>query len=266
MVSSPKSPASQSKIPPESRQLSDEELIKRFLADGPPPDTSGLGGPGLPRIMGPLHNNSPQVNPADAANYRDGAKAGGFIIPGLANEFVDGKEGFTCVICGEIPNYVEWLPNRGGYAGRYAVDALPKDLEYQTVARGGREQRAMVRRSSGNVLEFSLELFLVVDALPFIWSCNNASRLRFAREWSVKYRFLRDPVSGGRLPSYAHQYRIRSYPVSNSFGSWFSPTAEDLGLLRDEQTYLVAKSLGAFVREGGNLLDTAAPALALPAA
>jgi hypothetical protein len=124
----------------------------------------------------------------------------------------------------------------------------------------------MVRRGSGNVLEFSIELLLVVDTLPFIWSCNNASRLRFAREWSVKYRFLRDPVSGGRLPSYAHQYRIRSYPVSNSFGSWFSPTAEDLGLLRDEQTYLMAKNLAGFAREGGNLLGMAAPALALPAA
>jgi hypothetical protein len=250
--------------PPAPRQLSDDELIKRYLEDGPPPDTAGLNGPNFARVIGPLHNNSPQCNPADP-NYRDGCRAGAYILPGLANEVVDGKEGFVAVVCGETPNYVEWGPNRGGFITRYAVDALPKDLTFQTVPGGARERKVLTRHN-GNTIEFSLELFLVIDGLPFIWSCNNASRLRFAREWSIRYRFLRDPVSGGRLPSYAHQFRIRSYPVSNSFGSWFSPAAEDVGLLRDEQCYLTAKSLAGFVREGGNLLDTAAPALALPAA
>jgi hypothetical protein len=184
-----------------------------------------------------LQSNSPQVDRC-GADYLDGAEPGDFLLRGAVEPIRSGSAGFVAVPCGIRSCFMEWLPNRQGYAGRHDQEPGDVEVDYD----GSRPIR--IRSSNRNIIEETKELFLLIEEQPYLMPCTS-TKIPFVKALNAYCGQFHHP-KGGVLPSFAKRYLIRTVSTSNQKGHWFKPRFTDHGWV-SEQEYAEAKALNAIV-------------------
>jgi hypothetical protein len=189
---------------------------------------------------------SPQCDP-NMAEYIAGAQSGDFVITELHKLF-KGAVGLGVLHCGQIRTKSEFLPERQGFVARWLTD--PSDIE--TRIEDGKRWPVQVRKSNGNLLIETIELYLLAEGIPCVMFCS-ATKVRFARQWMAwlaQPQFI-NPRTGRPMPSYARRYRLYSASDSNARGRWAAPKFEDLGWVDPKsQEFLAARAFAKLVAGG----------------
>jgi hypothetical protein len=192
-------------------------------------------------LINVAQNGSPIVNQRDPA-YIAGASAGDFWIRDSRNPIRSGITGIELQFCGYDHVWIEWRPNRQGFAGRH--NRVPDDATETRDENG----RTKLIRGNGNSVEETREFFVLLDLQPYILPCA-ASKNMFAKRLMTWFKQLVDPETGSVLPAFLHKYRLTTIPTSNALGNWFGLKFEDLG----EVSFTEAKAgaaLADVVRKG----------------
>jgi hypothetical protein len=196
--------------------------------------------------LGQLQALSPQCDP-NAAEYIDGAQSGDYVIRDL-NKLFKGTVGLTVLHCGQIRTKSEFMPDRQGFVARWTTD--PPDIE--TRIDDGKRWPTQVRKSTGNLLIDTVEVYLVAEGTPCVFFCSS-TKIQFARRWQSwmgQPQFI-NPRTQRLMPSYARRYRLYSVSDSNARGRWSTPKFEDLGWADPKsQEFLAARAFAKLVAGG----------------
>lgn len=193
-----------------------------------------------------LQSNSPACGKR-TESYIEGAEPGHFWFRNALVPIVNGEIGFDAIPCKMIHTWIEWRPNRGGFAGRH--DAEPSDCQDQMV-RGddGKERKIRVRKSNGNTVVETREFYLMVNGRPYVLPCAGTKHT-FARQWQTMFHQFINPKTGKVMAAYARKYHLSTIPASNTSGDWFALKFEDLGFVPLAQ-YNQAKTFYEQVERG----------------
>lgn len=194
-----------------------------------------------------LQGGSPQVQ-LRGEGYVEGAEPSDLFLYG-ASRIWKGTTGISSVQrCGQAHAWMEWLPNRQGYVARHPQ--RPPDTETRVVKDEGSERSLLVRRSNGNVVQATRELYLLLEgAVPVMMPCSGSFH-KFAREWNTHLGQCINPKTGAVLPSFVHRFRLYTVPASDKRGHhWFIPAVEPLGFVTDAE-YQAARAIAKIVERG----------------
>lgn len=192
-----------------------------------------------------LQSNSPQVNPEEP-DYIEGARAGMFLNT-ATGEIYDGKTGVVVIACGFQKNYVEWKPNRGGYADTHAFDVeLVKKLGAHKVKNDQGKEIIVLR--NGNEIVETAYTFVLLNGLPMVIGAASTA-LGPMRKW-MSYRRAQRLPSGKDMPSFGKFYRLTTSYQKNDKGSWYSWAFKDEGFVMDQVQYEVAKEFAILCAKG----------------
>jgi len=187
---------------------------------------------------------SPLVDKNDAA-YVDGAEAGDLVLRDTLHPVYKGDEGLTVIHCGQITAWSEFLKGRQGFAGRHLE--CPDDVESRP-ADNGSKYPVLVRRSSGNVIVETREIYLLAEGTPCVLFCSGTKH-RFAKRWMAWMAQFKAP-DGRPLPSFSRRYRLVTVPTKNPLGKWYGLDFQDLGWTPLDQ-YQAARTFNKLVEGGG---------------
>ena len=229
-----------------------------FLAD-----VSGVAGLGnsmdssdssLP-FIGILQQMSPEINESSPV-YMDGAKSGYIASKGLGKfwpaRLDKGEDGLLAIPCGFQRNFVEWKPNRGGYADTHEYDAekMKKLGAKQTTVKIDGKDRTVVTLSNGNQIVDTMYTFLLgLDGTPMIVGAASTAQGPM-RNWMTYRKTLRHPVSGTMLPSFAKQYRLRTAQQTKDNNTWWNWKIDDAGFVTSRDLYEAALKFAQDIAAG----------------
>lgn len=169
-----------------------------------------------------LQSNSPQVQRGHEKHI-DGAQAGDIW---LRNEpegecIINGQDGLVVQPCFFSKCWIEWLPERGGFAGRHAD--RPEDAELRAVVTdNGTEVQRWVR-PNGNIVVETREYAVIAHVgdkrlgyvIPFSGSGHTP-----ARNWMTTIGKKKLP-NGTDAPSFAYLYRLVPKLRTKGPNSWY---------------------------------------------
>lgn len=169
-----------------------------------------------------LQSNSPQVQRGHEKHI-DGAQAGDVW---LRNEpdgenIINGQEGLVVQPCFFSKCWIEWLPDRGGFAGRH--QDRPEDAALRTVVTdNGTEVQRWVR-PNGNIVVETREYAVIVHVgdkrlgyvIPFSGSGHTP-----ARNWMTTIGKKKLP-NGADAPAFAYLYRLVPKLRTKGPNSWY---------------------------------------------
>lgn len=186
------------------------------------------GGAGLPPFLKILQANSPEVALRSEDRVED-AEPSDLLLPGLLKPVFKGTTGIKTILCTMIRDWVVWRAGRGGFVDR--LRDRPADARQQL----GENGRRILVRDNGDVVEETVECFLLVESAPgiltpCIFPCAS-TRLSFVRVWSQQLQQIKHPKTGSTLPTYATKFLLTTVPDKNERGSWFAPHVSSLGLV-----------------------------------
>lgn len=230
--------------------------LPAFLADDVE-SVAGLGNSQDPNdsslpFLGIIQSGSPQIKEEDAKFIQD-SKAG-FIFNTATRQFwpsrtSKGEDGIVVIPCGHTKHWVEWKPNRGGYADTHPFDMQTiKDLgakKVKVVIEG--KEREQIVLPSGNILTETSYTFLVVDGLPMVLGASSTA-LGAMRDWMSYRRSQR--LNGKQLPAFARQYRLQTVVQTKDNNSWHNWKFTDLGFVLSADDYELAKAFAVAVAKG----------------
>lgn len=212
-------------------------------------ETAGLGNSGDARdnvmpFLGILQKGSPQCD-EEEAKYIEGAK------PGMIINTATGKLYSEIVVipCGHQKNFVEWKPNRQGWAGSH-----PCDIEHikklgakkvKTVVDG--KERTNIMLPSGNLLVETAYTLIMVEGCPMVIGAASTA-LGPMRQWMSYRNSLRLP-NRKPMASFFKQYRLTTVRETNDSGSWYNWKFADAGFTA-EGDYLDAKMFAIDIAKG----------------
>ena len=222
------------------------ELEKLTAAD------AGLGvsfdpGDQLSKLLYVLQTGSPQVA-SRSESHVDDAEPSDLYLWGTSRIW-KGATGISPVQhCGQMHSWIEWLPQRQGFVARHSQ--RPSDTESQIIKDEGYERSSLVRRSNGNIVQETREIYLLLEgAVPVMMPCASSFH-RFAREWNTHLSQCTNPKTGAVLPSFVHRFRLYTTPTSDRRGhNWFIPAFEPLGFVSDAE-YQAARAIAKLVEHG----------------
>ena len=184
-----------------------------------------------------LQSNSPACIKR-TPDYVEGAEPGHWLLKDAGVR--SGVEGIEAVPLGMSDViYLEWLPDRAGFAARYPK--LPEGAVRMNP--GSRRQQFLL---GSNIIEPTRETYWLIEGRPYLFSLNSTKHA-FARQLQSHWTLQRVPGTDRVPPCYAHRYLLTSAPASNGLGSWFVPRFADLGLVSLAQ-YHTAKPLAAVIK------------------
>ena len=165
-----------------------------------------------------LQNGSPQVAPRDPS-YVDGAVSGDFWFKNSAKqELVKGEEGFRFQPCYFSKCWIEWRPDRGGFAGRHLK--RPQDAEEKQIINEGKEITAWVRPNGNTVIE-TREHAGFADGQPYVMTFTSTGHTE-SKQWMQLMNQIYVPGTERVAPCFSKRYHITSYERSNKLGRWFA--------------------------------------------
>ena len=187
-----------------------------------------------------LQSNSPQCD-RRGPEYLANAEAGKFWVRGNVEPV---RDELVVIPCAMARAWMEWLPDRQGYVARHEEE--PEDIAIKPGE--GNSRRPVLVRRSGNVVQDTRELSLLVDDQPYMLPCASTFH-QFAREWQSWFRQFVHPQTRKPLPSFARRYKLVTVPKTNAMGKWFMPKFIDLGWV-DKAEYANARAFNEFVEQG----------------
>lgn len=221
--------------------------------------TSQLAADNLVPLIYLLQTNSPQVNKRNPA-YVEGAEAGHIWLRNSAIGTVDGEEGILFQPCYFTADWVEWLPARGGYAGRHDggpdeppahLNAIEKEIEED----GNIKKRWVL--PNGNIVVYTryhIGYVVMEDTvLPYVIPLSSTGHT-VSRGWMTMMNTKK--ITGGKpAPSWACLYRIKTKFTSNAQGEWFKFEVTDAGWVNSLADYERGRALNESFVSGEKKID-----------
>lgn len=219
-----------------------------------------------------LQSNSPQLDRADAAKYiGKGAKAGDIWFRGtkvhVDADTENDDSGILVVPCYFSKSWLEWRPDRGGFAGRHKE--RPKDAVLREEKADDGSPRTVWRMPSGNsVVETREHVVLVIGEpftkpTPFVVPMKSTDHTA-SREWMGLMNAKTIPGTDKTAPSFGFVYRMHTIPKKNDKGSWYGWQISDAGeedgsaipmMLQDLAVYKMAKKISTDFSTGALKAD-----------
>lgn len=161
-----------------------------------------------------LQSNSPQVN-EDEVSYIEGSKPG--MLFNTITGTLYGKE-TQIVPVHYMRDFVEWLPNRGGFVKSHGSD--PGILE-NIVEVDDKNNQLL---ENGNIIQDCRNHYvLIADRLeegPIILSLSS-SGIKHSRKWMTLMNALRIPGTDQQAPMFAGVWDIATVLNENDDGKWY---------------------------------------------
>lgn len=191
-----------------------------------------------------LQSQSPQVL-KKKEEYIEGAEAGNIWFRG--SKEVIGDEGILVQPCFFSKAWIEWQPDRGGFAGRH--DSRPEDAVLKTDPKNPKKK--WWELPNGNtVVETREHVVLVHDVFdrptPFVIPMSGSQHAA-SRGWMGSMNRKMVPGTDDPAPSFAYLYRMKTSFKSNDQGDWFMWEIEDENgtptLVSDVGAYKMARKI-----------------------
>jgi hypothetical protein len=174
-----------------------------------------------------LQSNSPECAKR-TPTYVEGAEAGDFLFKNREVPVVKGETGFLFQPLARQRAYVQWKPNRGGYAGQHA-DIPPEAKERIDINPEDGKERRVLGLPNGDYLEETVYFYGWLEdrslwVLPF-----RSTGLLVARNWMTGLNNTKlqvnDPagVKYLELPIWGSIWRVCTEVASNAEHTWFVP-------------------------------------------
>jgi hypothetical protein len=215
-----------------------------------------------------LQSGSPQAKKRDPA-YIEGAEEGDIWLKnsGLQpTEIVKGDDGLLVQPCFFFKEWVEWKPNRGGYAGRH--EERPADAEQKEIEVEGKLRTVWMRPNGNVVVETRQHIVLVhleakdadgklaktgsklAYAIPMAGSQHTPSRA-----WMARMNAKSIPGVDGPAPSWACLYRLKPKGKQNEDGSWVIYDIIDAGWVQTAEEYEAGARLHGSFASGEKVVE-----------
>lgn len=212
--------------------------------------SSSLAEDNLIPLVYVLQSNSPQAQERNPAHI-EGASAGSIWLRGADDPIIDGEEGAMFQPCYFGKEWLEWLPNRGGFVGRH--DKRPR--EAVQVEDPQRKGRMLWRLPNGNdVVETRFYAGYIwrpgeERALPYIVpfkGTGHSVARGFMNQINAKFE------AGGERPdpSWLHVYQLTTTYRENDAGNWFLLQVGYVGPVTSEEEYDRGAKLNAAFASG----------------
>ena len=187
---------------------------------------------------------SPQVSKRNP-EYVEGAEPGDLLKKNsIHSPLVKGEEGTIFQPCYFEKLWLEWRPNRGGFAGMH--QQRPSDaVEVEEIVEG--KPRRMWKRSNGNQVVETRQHIGYADGEPYVIPLASSGHT-VSRTWMQMMNQMFIPGTSKIAPSFAKKYKLTTVEKSNEKGTWFVLKVEDAGWVNKEE-YVRGKGLHeAFAR------------------
>lgn len=183
------------------------------------------------------------------AAYIEGTEAGDLWLRNSSDPIAKGEEGILFQPCHFYKEWVEWMPDRGGFVGRH--DEMPADAK--KIEDPKNPNRVKFRRKNGNsVVETRYHVGFVLErgapmpyVIPFSSSGHSASRA-----WMFQMNTKTMPDGDGVAPSFATVYRLKTKHRQNDDGEWYVIEAMFEDWVQDVKEYERGKALNAAFEKG----------------
>ncbi len=159
----------------------------------------------------------------------------GNIWPRGSKNLIDGEEvGMPFIPVSFYKEWVEWKPDRGGYAGRHAYDATAEDKgrpsDATWVEDPKKKGKGAWEREDGNVVvetRVHVGLALIGNTWTGAVVSMSGSNHTASRMWMGLMKDKRIPNTSDRAPSFAYIYNMKTTPKTNDEGDWYAWQVED---------------------------------------
>lgn len=214
-----------------------------------------------------LQSNSPQCKRSDG-KYIAGAIEGMF-YNNVTNEVFNGDEGITVIPCFFEKLFLEWKPNRGGFAGAHDADTPLREQVKMIKDAEGKEVPTLP--NGNNLIETNQHYVLIVNkdgTLEPAVIAMASSALKSSRIWNslMKRVQLQDSKGNHFNPAtYYMKYKVTTKARQKDQYSWFGWGIESIGPVENMSLYNAGKALEKAVNSGTikvkqEQVDDAAPA------
>jgi hypothetical protein len=198
-----------------AKQQEQSKALAKMFDDAP---VTGFEGADFSSYATPflriLQQNSPQLL-EDAENHIEGAKAGLFFNT-VTNE-VYGKSIKVIPIKFERL-FIEWRPNRGGFAGMHDVDHAMRISEVNP-----KNNLQRINVETGNDLQDTHTFYLLIvgeeEKGPIVFPLTSTG-MKHSRKWLSMAKLLRLP-SGNPAPLFSSTYELTTLVNENEQGRWY---------------------------------------------
>lgn len=196
-----------------------------------------------------LQKGSPQVDP-EAAEYISGAIAG-MCLNTATGQIYSGKEGVPLIMCGSSRQFVEWKPNRQGWAGSHPfdIDHVRKLGAKKTKVMVEGKERIQITMPNSNILTETLYVFVILDGAPAVIGAASTA-IGPMRKWNDYRLAQKFPGSRNNMPSFAKSYLATTIYEKNESGNWYNWAFKDGGFVTDASLYAEAKKFAIAIATG----------------
>lgn len=205
-------------------------------------------------FLGIIQSNSPQINEGKS-EYMEGAKQGMLFSKGLGMFWParagKGEDGLLVIPCGYQRNFVEWKPNRGGYAAthEYDIEKMRKLGAKKTKVMIEGKEREQILLENGNQLVDTMYTFVMTTTgMPLIIGAASTAQGPM-RDW-MGYRKAQRKPDGDQLPSFAKIYRLQTGEQQKDNNSWHNWKWLDTGFVTDQALYMAARKFAMDIAAG----------------
>lgn len=192
-----------------------------------------------------LQANSPALKKS-SPNYLEGSAAGDiWKRNSIHQQLIKGEEGFLFQPCHFEKVWLEWRPNRGGFAGSHPE--RPSDAKETEIMHEGKPRLIWVRKNGNQVVETRQHVgFANGEAYVISFSSTGHT---VSRTWMQMMNQQYIPGTNKIAPSFSRLYKLTSVERTKDANSWFVFKVEDAGWVTKREDYEKGKALHeAFTR------------------